>query len=48
MERSNGAVKTDFDIQVNEKRGPGEAQNDLEADDRERSQRAEALSYRPS
>ena len=31
----NGAVKTAFDIQVNGKRGPGRAQDDLEAADRE-------------
>ena len=29
-------------------RGPAEAQDDLEAADREGSQRVEALSYRPS
>ena len=36
VERSNSAVKTAFDIQVDGKRGPGsEAQNDLVAADRE-------------
>ena len=62
VERSNGAVKTAFDIQIVWKRGPGrpkmtwkqlkawawEAQDDLEAADREGFQRVEALSYRPS
>ena len=43
VERSNGAVKTAFDIHVDQ-----EAQDDLQAADREGSQRVEALSYRPS
>ena len=47
VERSNGAVKTAFDIQVNGKRGPGRPKM-TEAADREGSQRVEALSYRPS
>ena len=41
VERSNGAVKTTFDIQW--KAWTWEAQDDLEAADRERSQRVEAL-----
>ena len=45
VERSNGAVKTAFDIQAN---GKMEAQDDLEAAYTEGSQRVEALSYRPS
>ena len=34
-ERSNGAVKTAFDIQVDGKHGPWEAQDDMETTDRE-------------
>ena len=50
VERSNGAVKTAFDIvlQIVGKRGPGRPQDDLEAADREGLQRVAALSYRPS
>ena len=49
VERSNGAAKTTFDIQVAGKRGPAwEAQDDLEAADRQGLQRVEALGYRPS
>ena len=44
MERSDGAVKTAFDIKVDGKRA-WEAQDDLEAADREGLQRVEALSY---
>ena len=48
VERSSGAIKTAFDIQVDGKRGPGRAQNDMEAADREGLQRVEALGYQPS
>ena len=47
VERSNGAVKTAFDIQVDGKRA-WEAQNDMEPADREGLQRVEALGYQPS
>ena len=47
VERSNGAVKAAFDIQVDESVGL-EAQNDMEAADREGLQRVEALGYQPS
>ena len=43
VERSNGAAKTAFHIQVEGKCGP-----DMEAADREGLQRVEALSYQPS
>ena len=48
VERSNGAVKTTFDIQVNGKHGPRRPKMIWQAADREGSQRVEALSYRPS
>ena len=48
MEHSNGAVKTACDIHVVGKHGPGEAQEDMEAADREGLQRVETLGYRPS
>ena len=48
MERSSGAIKTAFDIQVDGKRGPWEAQNDMEEADREGLQGVEALGYQPS
>ena len=48
VERSNGAVKIAFDVQILGKHGPGRPEDDLEAADRERLQRVEALSYRPS
>ena len=47
VERSNGAVKTAFDIQE-WKAWAWEAQNDMEAADREGLQRVEALGYQPS
>ena len=43
MELSNGAVKTAFDIQIVGKTSAWEAQDDLEAADREGLQRVEAL-----
>ena len=48
VERSNGAVKTAFDIQVDGKRQAWEAQDDMEAADREGLQRVKALGYQPS
>ena len=47
VERSNDAVKTAFDIQVDGKRGPWRPKM-TEAADREGLQRVEALSYQPS
>ena len=47
VERSNSAVKTAFDIQVNGKRGPGRPKMTWKQL-REGLQRVEALSYRPS
>ena len=46
VERFNGAVKTNFDIQVDGK--AWEAKDDMEAADRVGLQRVEALGYRPS
>ena len=43
VERSSGAIKTAFDIQVD-----GKDQNDMEEADREGLQRVEALGYQPS
>ena len=43
VERSNGAVKTVFDVQADGKRGPGRPKTMTEI-----LQRVEALSYRPS
>ena len=45
VERSNEAVKTALDIQVDGKRGPGKP---MEAANREGLQRVEALDYQPS
>ena len=47
MERSNGAVKTAFDIQIVGKRGPGRPKMTWKQLT-EGLQRVEALSYRPS
>ena len=47
MEHSKGAVKTACDIQVDGKHGLGRPKI-MEVDDKEGSQRVEALSYRPS
>ena len=47
VERSNGVVKTAFDIQ-GWKAWAREAQNDMKAADREGLQRVEALGYQPS
>ena len=47
VERSKGAVKKAFDIQVNGKRGPGRPKMTWKQLT-EGSQRMEALSYRPS
>ena len=46
MERSNGAVKTAFEIQVDGKRGAGRPKM-TEAADRKGLKRVEALGYRP-
>ena len=46
VERSSGAVKTAFYIQVEGKCGPGRPK--MEAADREGLQRVEALGYQPS
>ena len=46
VERSNGAVKTAFDIQVNGKCGPGRPK--MTWKQLTETQRVEALSYRPS
>ena len=46
VERSNGAVKTAFDIQIDGK--AWKAQDDMEAADREGLQRVEALGNQPS
>ena len=43
VERSNGAVRTAFDIQVDGKRGPGRPKNNVVTADREGLQRVEAL-----
>ena len=48
LQRSNGAIKSAYDIQVEGKAEAWEAQDDLEAADREGSQRVEALCCRPS
>ena len=42
VERSKGAVKTAFDIQVDGKQEPGKPQDDMEAADKEGLQRVEA------
>ena len=47
VERSNGAVKTAFDLQVDGKRGPGRPKMTWKQQT-DGSQRMEALSYRPS
>ena len=48
VECSNGAVKTAFHIQAEGKVWAWEAQEDMEAADREGLQRVEALGYQPS
>ena len=48
VERSNGAVKTAFLTYRLIERGPGKAQDDMEAADRVGLQRVEALGYQPS
>ena len=48
VERSSGAIKTAFDIEVDGKCGPRGAQNNMEAADREGLRRVEALGYQPS
>ena len=46
VERSNGAVKTAIDLQVDGKHGPGRPKtDDMEAADRKGLQRVEALGY---